>query len=207
MEFRRHLIAFCKIGGRRCYKKLHVFKSNINALHKTGNVTCKCNKEARSSNHCCRGKAKNITYSGCVSASWNVHAPCYICYLLACLAVPFFFPHYRINNMIFEKKISLLDIKCNMEILGVRNCTEFVDWVERNLVFIREFRVEILMQKDVILIVVFCFVLFCFVVVLHSYRQWSREYIKNVSICSLIIIPFNILQSDFLYNFCLKHFS
>ena len=28
-----------------------------------GNIRVKRNIEARSSNHCCRGKAKNITYS------------------------------------------------------------------------------------------------------------------------------------------------
>jgi hypothetical protein len=31
--------------------------------------TCKCNKKGHSSNHCCHGKAINITYSGCVSVA------------------------------------------------------------------------------------------------------------------------------------------
>jgi hypothetical protein len=49
--------------------------------------------EARSRDHCCRGKALSITYSECVSVAFThyVVRMCPIIFLpVACLAVPYF---------------------------------------------------------------------------------------------------------------------
>jgi hypothetical protein len=52
------------------------------------------NIEARSRNHCCRGKARRITYSECVSVALVIqHAKrmrCIIVPSVACLALPYF---------------------------------------------------------------------------------------------------------------------
>jgi hypothetical protein len=73
----------------------------------------KQNVEARSRNHCCRGKAISIIYSECVCClsypAHTAHAPYYIvtCGLSGCTI---FFTHYLINCTIFGKM--LLNIKC-----------------------------------------------------------------------------------------------
>jgi hypothetical protein len=55
----------------------------------------KSNIEARSRNHCCRGKAVSITYSQCVSVALVIqHAKRMrriILSSVACLAVPYFY--------------------------------------------------------------------------------------------------------------------
>ena len=55
----------------------------------------------------------------------------------------------------------------NTEIFEVRNCAEFVDWVERNLVFIRVIPGWDIDAER-------CYPDGLFVVFLHSYRQGSR---------------------------------
>jgi hypothetical protein len=73
-------------------------------------------KEARSLNHCCRGKAKSVTYSECecvcvfvcsLSYTCKAHAP--YCHLQS-IRHHHIFPHYFIKVTIFGKK--LLNIKC-----------------------------------------------------------------------------------------------
>jgi len=53
--------------------------------------------EARSRNHCCRGKATSITYSGCVYSCINCpacHAHLFCAAVsVACAALPYFSPH------------------------------------------------------------------------------------------------------------------
>jgi hypothetical protein len=50
--------------------------------------------EARSPNHCCRGKAISITYSECVSVALLIQYAMCLRYIIlssaACLAVPYF---------------------------------------------------------------------------------------------------------------------
>ena len=54
----------------------------------------KHNTEARSLNHCCRGKAVRITYSECVSVALDIqhakHMRLIVLSSAACLAVPYF---------------------------------------------------------------------------------------------------------------------
>jgi hypothetical protein len=65
------------------------------------------NIEALSCNHCCSGQASSITYFNCVFVglgipAYNVHAP----FFNLCPARMYnIFPHYLINNKIFEKKL------------------------------------------------------------------------------------------------------
>ena len=45
--------------------------------HEVRQCTCKRNIEARSRNHCCRGKARSTTHSECVSTALAIlHAKC-----------------------------------------------------------------------------------------------------------------------------------
>ena len=82
---------------------------NIQERH----CTYKRNIEARSRNHCCRGKAVSVTYSECVSVALVIrHAKSMRSIILssvACLALPYF-STYLINGTILGKK--LLNIKC-----------------------------------------------------------------------------------------------
>jgi hypothetical protein len=64
------------------------------------------NTEARSRNHCCRGKTISTKYYECVSAFWpypacNAHAP--YCHLWP-VRLYNIFPHYLTNGPIFAKK-------------------------------------------------------------------------------------------------------
>jgi hypothetical protein len=75
--------------------------------------TYKRNIEARSRNHCCRGKAVSITYSECVSVALVIqHAKRMRRIILYLWPVWLYhiFPHYLINGTIFGKM--LLNIKC-----------------------------------------------------------------------------------------------
>jgi hypothetical protein len=69
--------------------------------------------EARSRNHCCRGKAIHVTCSERVSVDLVIHMQS-ACAILYCRLWPLWhyriFPHYLINGAIFGKK--LLSIKC-----------------------------------------------------------------------------------------------
>jgi len=56
--------------------------------------------EALSYNHCCSGKAMNITYSEYVSVALVVQHSFFPARLYI-----IFFPHYVINDTIFEKKV------------------------------------------------------------------------------------------------------
>jgi hypothetical protein len=68
-------------------------------FNKTGNCACNVNIEARSRNHCCRGKAISITYSQCVTVALVIqHARRMrriILSSVACLAVPYFSTLYH----------------------------------------------------------------------------------------------------------------
>jgi len=66
----------------------------------------KINNEARSCNHCCRGKAVIITYSESYLAC-SARAP--YCHLWP-VRLYDIFPHYLMNGTIFGK--TLLKIKC-----------------------------------------------------------------------------------------------
>jgi hypothetical protein len=68
----------------------------------------KCNIEACSCNHCCRGNTISITYSQCVSVALVIrHAKRSA--VLYCHLWPVWlyhiFPHYLINGTIFWKKV------------------------------------------------------------------------------------------------------
>ena len=64
----------------------------------------KCNNVELSRNHCCRGKAKNISYSECVSAALVIQcAMCMSCTIFVC-GSNIFFPHYLISGTIFGGK-------------------------------------------------------------------------------------------------------
>ena len=65
----------------------------------------KRNIEARSRNHCCRGKATRTTYNECVSVALviqhaNAHASLLYCHLWS-VWLHHIFPHYLINGMTF----------------------------------------------------------------------------------------------------------
>jgi len=72
------------------------------------------NIEARLFNHCCRGKAINITYSGCVFVVLHIqhaqHTPLIILSPVPCLAVQHFSTLFH-KRYDFRKK-KLLNIKC-----------------------------------------------------------------------------------------------
>jgi hypothetical protein len=114
----RHTYALCgvrSVGHTRQYawnfKGLHQASLTQHGMrnNKTGYVrTYKRNTEAHSWNHCCRGKALIITYSGCVrQLAYNARA--LYCHLWSARLYNVF-PHYLIKGMIFEKK--LLNKKC-----------------------------------------------------------------------------------------------
>ena len=75
---------------------------------------CKHNFEARSRNHYCRGKAKLVTYSQCVSVvlvlqcSMSMLCVVVICGLTWGNKV---YPHYLINGMIFGGGEKILNMK------------------------------------------------------------------------------------------------
>jgi hypothetical protein len=67
------------------------------------------NTEARSRNHCCRGKAISITCSECVFVALVIQHSMRMCRIVIC-GPPDVFPHYLKNGKIFEK--TSLSIKC-----------------------------------------------------------------------------------------------
>jgi hypothetical protein len=76
-------------------------------------MCAKRNNEARSCNHCCSGKAMTITCCECVCVCVCVCVVCSVSYPAGSTHAPYcnlwldyIFPHYFINGMIFEKKIS-----------------------------------------------------------------------------------------------------
>jgi hypothetical protein len=73
--------------------------------------TYKRNIQARSCNHCCRGKAISITYSECVFVALVIqHAMRIRHIVMRPVRLHHMFPHYLIKGTIFEK--TLLNIKC-----------------------------------------------------------------------------------------------
>ena len=53
--------------------------------------TYECNSDARSLNHCCRGKTLSVTYSECVSVALVIeHAMCMRRIVICGLTVPYF---------------------------------------------------------------------------------------------------------------------
>ena len=73
---------------------MHSYKTEEANIDKQDRqCTYKCNIEAHSRNHCCRGKAISMTYSECVSVALVIlHAMCMrsiIVSSVACLAVPY----------------------------------------------------------------------------------------------------------------------
>ena len=69
--------------------------------------TYKRNTEARSRNHCCRGKALSFTYSECVSAALFIrHVMRMHHIILSSVACPLYhiFPYYLQSGTVFEKK-------------------------------------------------------------------------------------------------------
>jgi hypothetical protein len=70
------------------------------------------NIETRSRNHCCRGRAKNITYSVCVclsvclSVALVIQHAVRILSSVACPNLSFFFLHYLINGTILGEKVT-----------------------------------------------------------------------------------------------------
>jgi hypothetical protein len=75
-----------------------------------------CNIEARSRNHCCRGRAISITYSECVSVALVIqHAKrmrCIIFSAVACLVLPYFsalsHKQHDFGKRVIEHKMSVL---------------------------------------------------------------------------------------------------
>jgi len=61
--------------------------------------------EPHSCNHCCSGKAANITYSERVFVTLGVHYAFHMHHTVTCglSNSTIFFTHYLINDMIFEK--------------------------------------------------------------------------------------------------------
>jgi len=60
--------------------------------------------EPHSCNHCCSGKAANITYYGCVFVTLGVHYATHMHLTVTCgLSDSTIFLHYLVNGMIFEK--------------------------------------------------------------------------------------------------------
>jgi len=90
--------------------------SNANKISSDRQAICEWrNNEARSCNHCCSGKAMNITQPVCVCdlsyPAYNAHPP--YCHLWP---APLYsiFPRYLTHDMIFEKK--LLNTKCSFSL-------------------------------------------------------------------------------------------
>jgi len=71
--------------------------------------TFKPNNETRSCNHCCSGKAINITYSEYVSIGLVIqhakHMRRIVLSSLACPVLQYIFPNYLINGAIFLKNV------------------------------------------------------------------------------------------------------
>ena len=70
-------------------------------------VYVQCNTEASLCNHCSRGKAISITYSGCVFValiSQHARRMRHTMSSVACLAIHHIFPHYLINGTTFGEK-------------------------------------------------------------------------------------------------------
>jgi len=86
---------------------LNIFEKVVQSKTRT-QCGYKRNNEARSRNHCYRGKAISIRYSECVSvALFSQHAKCMLRIMLsfvACLAVPYI-SYYLINGMTFGRKL------------------------------------------------------------------------------------------------------
>jgi hypothetical protein len=68
---------------------------------KTGNIRVRSNNEARFCNHCCSGKAVDITYYGGVFVALGTqHARNFVICGLPLSTI--YFPHYLINGTMFE---------------------------------------------------------------------------------------------------------
>jgi len=71
------------------------------------------NIEARSPNHCCRGKVANMTYSECVSVALGTQPVMRMRQITVICNLPgstILFPHYLTNRTILGEM--LLSIKC-----------------------------------------------------------------------------------------------
>ena len=80
-------------------------------MHHQRNIKYKCNIEARSRSHCCRGKAISVTYSECVICNPNYvtcNAHALYCHLWP-VSLYQIFPNCLLNGKIFGK--ILLNIK------------------------------------------------------------------------------------------------
>jgi hypothetical protein len=92
--------------------------ASIMYTEKEGQCTYKHNIEVLSPKHYCRGKPISIKYYECVSVAfiiWHAKRMRRIV-IVICLALSYF-PHYLINDMIFERKKKLLNIKLCFDIL------------------------------------------------------------------------------------------
>jgi len=125
------------VCGERCCKDvtlsstnelLHKFVTGI-SINRDRQRRYKRNIEARSRNHCCLGKAINMTYSECVSSlrypACRAHAPCVLLSSVTCVFVPHFSTvchqrhHYRIK--VIEHKMRVLTF-CTTFVCNISYC-------------------------------------------------------------------------------------
>jgi hypothetical protein len=78
-----------KINLAAVWKMRQEHQVNYRFKNNKRGIIYKCNIEARSRNHCCRGKAINVTYSECVSgALFAQHAKGTLCVMLSYVVCP-----------------------------------------------------------------------------------------------------------------------